>query len=137
MADFDAVSGIEESYLSVGDSGGGLFILDGGVWKLAGINYAVDGEFDTNATTGDHTEFMAALYDKGGLFEGSDISGWNFHDDLLVDIPGRLYASRISSSAPEINNVISLVEVPEPGGAMLVLIATAWLPLRTRSRRHV
>ena len=31
-----------ESHLSVGDSGGAVFLNDNGVWKLAGINYAVD-----------------------------------------------------------------------------------------------
>ena len=136
MADFDAISGIEESYLSVGDSGGGVFILDGGVWKLAGINYAVDGEFDTNATTGDHHEFMAALYDKGGLFEGSDGSGWNYQADMALDIPGRFYASRISASASEINNVISVVGVPEPSGAVLLLMAAGLIPAGRRSRRR-
>ncbi|HEY7091381.1 MAG TPA: hypothetical protein VH518_25010, partial [Tepidisphaeraceae bacterium] len=39
--DFDASGGPNESILSVGDSGGGVFIQSGGVWKLAGINFGV------------------------------------------------------------------------------------------------
>ena len=34
-----------EAHLSSGDSGGGLFILQNGLWRLAGINYAVDDVF--------------------------------------------------------------------------------------------
>ena len=38
-----------EAHLSSGDSGGPVFIDDGGTWKLAGVNYGVDGPSQTAA----------------------------------------------------------------------------------------
>ena len=55
-----------EGALSTGDSGGGVFINDGGKWKLAGINYLVDGPFSLNGVHG--TGFNASVFDKGGLY---------------------------------------------------------------------
>jgi hypothetical protein len=115
--EFNALPGINEAHLSVGDSGGAVFIQDGGVWKLAGINYAVDGAYDTNNTTGDGLEFSGALFDQGGLWAGSDGGGWTFLPNDLVDNPGRFYASRISSSAGAIQ---AITAVPEPAGILLL-----------------
>jgi hypothetical protein len=41
-----------EAALSTGDSAGGVFINDGGKWKLAGINYLVDGPFSLTGANG-------------------------------------------------------------------------------------
>ena len=65
-ATFDASGLPNESHLSVGDSGGGLFLDDGGVWKLAGIHYDVDGPFYIDAS-GDGA-FIAALFDARGFY---------------------------------------------------------------------
>lgn len=130
--EFNALSGVEESFLSSGDSGGGLFIQDGATWKLAGVNYAIDAFFDTNDTTGDNSHFTAALFDKGGLYEGSDAGGWTYNPDLPVDQPIRFYASRISSNAGAIDAVIQTV--PEPGSMGLVATSIALACLR-RGRR--
>ena len=126
-AEFNASGVSEEAFLSVGDSGGGVFILDGGTWKLAGINYATDGFFDTNDIVGDNSHFSGAIFDKGGLYEGSDGGGWTLHADEPADIPANLYASRISTSAGAI-----LAVVPEPAGVLLVMLAAC---LRGRARR--
>lgn len=125
-ADFSAVAGQNEATLSVGDSGGAVFVNDGGVWKLAGINFGVDGLFDTNNMTGDGTEFQAALFDREGFFQGSDGAGWvgPFPDGS----PSSFYAARISTNALEIQNIVG---VPEPGGLLLV-IAGGLLGLRRR-----
>jgi len=40
-------AGRNEAQLSGGDSGGAVYIKDGKFFKLAGINYAVDGPFNT------------------------------------------------------------------------------------------
>jgi len=39
-AEFDVGAGTNEAHLASGDSGGAVFIQEGGVWKLAGINFA-------------------------------------------------------------------------------------------------
>lgn len=118
VADFDAVSGRQESTLSAGDSGGGVFIQVSGQWYLAGLNYGVDGYFDTNNTVGDFQEFDAAMFNKGGYYLGNDSTGWQ----LQSSNPSRLYFSRISDSESLINGIIA-TPVPEPGSALLCLLA--------------
>lgn len=119
-ADFSASGTAEESTLSNGDSGGGLFVNDGGIWKLAGVNYSIDGRFDTNNTVGDSSDFDAALFDRGGLYQGSDSFGWTLVPDLPLDNPSSMYASRISTNSAAI---MSIAVVPEPHSALLVLLA--------------
>ena len=134
VAEFDA-SGpghtTEESTLSEGDSGGGVFVNDGGIWKLAGINYSVDGLFDTNNTTGDGTQFNAALFDRGGLYQGSDGQGWTLIPDVGPDNPSSLYASRISTNAAAIQ---AIAVVPEPHSVILIALAGT-LAMKRRQRR--
>ena len=117
--------------MSAGDSGGGLFALEGGVWKLAGVNYGVDGLFDTNDTENDGSEFMASLFDRGGLYEGMDSSGWTLVSDSSKDKPSNLYFSSIAANADAIKAITAL-PVPEPGGAVLVAIGGLAWGLRRR-----
>lgn len=119
-ANFSAAGSAEEATLSDGDSGGGVFVNDGGIWKLAGVNYSIDGLFDTNNVVGDNSEFSAALFDRGGLYQGSDAFGWSHIPNLPTDNPSSLYASRISTNAAAI---MSITSVPEPHSAILVLLA--------------
>jgi hypothetical protein len=133
VADFDAISSQDEAHLSVGDSGGGSFIFQGGQWQLAGINYAVEGYWDTNNVTGDNSHFGAALFDKGGFYLGSDAGGWTLQTDTVTNKPSKLYISRLSDSSAAINNVINLVNVPEAGSALLILSAGILLLMRRRS----
>jgi hypothetical protein len=127
VAGFDAVSGQQESTLSSGDSGGGVFIQVSGQWFLAGINYGVEGYFDTNDTVGDFNEFDAALFNKNGYYMGDDSSGWQ----LQSNAPSSLYMSRISDSATTINSIIA-TPVPEPGSAVLLLMTALALFQRSR-----
>ncbi len=127
-AQFNAVSGINEATLSSGDSGGGVFIQVAGQWYLAGVNYAVDGLFDTNNTI-DNLEFEAALFDMGGFYVGRDDIGWSFVTNTPVDNPSHMYASRISTSSDAILAVMN--PVPEPGSCVLVLLA-GFVALRRR-----
>ena len=94
----------DESHLSSGDSGGPLFLQDDGAWKLAGINYAVDGNFfNDNMGNG---EFVAALFDMRNYYyrEGDppnyvEITG-------PAPVPSGFYSTRISSKLAWIYSVI-------------------------------
>ncbi len=125
VANFDPMAGQEEFTISVGDSGGGAFINDGGVWYLAGINYGVEnGPYDTDLNHTNGNEFNAALFDRTGYTEFNG-STW-----VPVTGPSSLYLSRVSDSATQINNITG---VPEPGGTLLFLCAALWFMATFRS----
>lgn len=66
--DFSATAGADEGMYSGGDSGSGAFMLDrDGLWKLAGVGYAVEGPYtaDTNSPAR-----YGAFYDTRGLWAG-------------------------------------------------------------------
>lgn len=99
--DFDKPGIPDECHLSTGDSGGGLFVLENGLWRLAGINLSVDGPFRADSMG---TDFMAALFDAGGL-EYSDPPNWVSLPEQSENIPSSFYCSRISASLPWILSV--------------------------------
>ena len=97
VASFDSTGGTNEAYLSAGDSSGAVFIQDGGVWKLAGINYAVQGPFALSSTD---PAFYGAIFDESGLYvDGSFIPNGQCW-------PACFYASRISSRLAWIQSVL-------------------------------
>jgi hypothetical protein len=101
---FDGTGGSNECHLSDGDSSGGVFIQEDGVWKLAGINHGVDGEFSNDV---DGTAFPAALTDLRGLFQqaGPGPADWIFIDDAQP-VPSAFYSTRISANLDWIYSVI-------------------------------
>ena len=98
QCDFNNPGVADECHLSVGESGGGLFVLEDGLWRLAGVHYAVDGPFRTDPL--DNTGFNAALYDAGGLEykqqEAPPI--WTAIPEAPEDVASSFYSSRISAS---------------------------------------
>jgi hypothetical protein len=98
FATFDQNGTSNEAHLSAGDSGGAFFINDNGTWKLAGINYAVDGPY--HFSPGD-SGFVGALFDTRGLYDadGQFISG-------AAPVPSAMYATRISNRLSWIRSVI-------------------------------
>lgn len=102
-----------ECQLSVGDSGGGLFIQESGVWKLAGIHYAVDGPFYDAPTGG--SGFDAALFDMRGYYFDDGIGG-----RTLISGPGPLpsafYSTQISGRLGWILSVTNPVDDPDGDG---------------------
>ncbi|MFP6879686.1 MAG: hypothetical protein VCA34_01970 [Roseibacillus sp.] len=107
VTDFDEAPGTDECSAAAGDSGGALFIKDLGTWKLGGILYAVDGQYDTNTICGDSSGFSAAMFNALGFYIGSDnaeCTGWN--PVTSANDQTRSYASRISSSASVMQAII-------------------------------
>lgn len=100
---FDRGAGSNECHLSLGDSGGAMFIQDEGVWKLAGINRSVDGPF-SNAVAG--TEFSAAMVDGRGLFELVDSTNGELRAGSQP-APSAFYCTRISANMDWISSVIN------------------------------
>ena len=107
---FDSASGPNEAHLSGGDSGGGVFIQEGLSWKLAGINYAVDGSY---SLTGDDAGFSAAVFDESGLFVG-EAGDWVQRAPGPTPLPGAFYATRVSTHASWIYQVTSGNFPPAP-----------------------
>lgn len=101
-AEFNAAGGENEATLAVGDSGGGVFIESGGVWRLAGVNYAVDGPYNTEATG---PGFFGAIFDEGGLFKGG-AGAWQPVPDLPTEQASGFYATRISARLSWIQSVV-------------------------------
>lgn len=147
-ATFDQNGLPDESHLSSGDSGGAVFIQEGGVWKLAGINYAVDGNFYTDASGGG--EFIAALFDAHGFYYSDGANPPTYTQITgTPPVPSGFYATRISSKLAWIYSVIDpggdangngrsnlldyallLNSVPQPGYGMTpVLIENGFLEL--------
>jgi hypothetical protein len=116
-AEFNFGNGMpNEADLSVGDSGGGLFIQDlDGVWRLAGINFSVSGPYYIDANGAG--EFNAALYDQADFFIENAPGTFE-----RANGPGELFATRIS---PRINFIEEVTGVPEPSTNALGLSALA------------
>jgi hypothetical protein len=141
--DFDALGTTYEASLVGGDSGGGVFVKQGNKWKLAGVNYSVDGKFSTSSNGSD--PFDAAIFDRGGLWT----QGIGFQSDQANNLPTASYATRISSRMDWIQGVFNGsvkpgifnpgpggdTPTPEPAGAM-TMIALGSLALRRRMRRN-
>jgi len=122
VADFDAVGGTPyEAHLTTWDSGGGAFLNVNGDWVLAGVNYSVDAYFNTSPT--DTGRFMAALYDMGGYYLGSDSSGWTFQPNTPSDRPSRLYMHRVSEYEAWLDEHIV---IPEPARAAFFAVLAAF-----------
>ena len=117
---FDSSGDYYEGGLSLGDSGGGVFIKDGTTWKLAGLNYGVDYQY--SYTGGSDAGFLASIFDQGGLYIGA-ANNWTLVPDQTSNTPGASYATRISSNLNWIYSVIGQpIAVPEPAGLAMLLV---------------
>lgn len=139
---FDANGTTYEGSLSQGDSGGGVFIKQGNKWKLAGVNYSVDGQFSTNVDGS--SPFDASIFDRGGLWT----QGIGFTADQASNLPTSSYATAISRRMDWIMGVFNGTvapgifnpdptggnPTPEPTSA-ISLIGLGAIVLRRRTRR--
>jgi hypothetical protein len=129
-----------EGALSTGDSGGAVFLYDNNKWKLAGINYLVDGPFSYTGANG--SGFNASVFDKGGLYVGGD-GHWAYNTDTRYNNPGNWYATRVSSRQAWIRSVVGGIStapteltstVPEPATFGALTLAGAATLLRRKRR---
>lgn len=119
--DFDSPGISQECHLSVGDSGGGMFVLENGLWRLAGIHLSVDGPFRVDPLG---EPFNAALVDKGGFEElTGEPPAWVSVPEQVGNQPSRFYSSRISTSLPWI------LGVTQQGGTLAPENFSAWQKL--------
>jgi hypothetical protein len=99
---FTGTLGPNEGFLSGGDSSGAIFIQDDtGVWKLAGINYGIDGPF---ATCAGGAQFYGAIFNEDGLY----VAGYQRPQDGVAR-PARFYASRVSSELCWVQSIVGIV----------------------------
>jgi hypothetical protein len=111
---FAGNAGGDEGTFSSGDSGGGTFILDrDNVWKLAGVNYGVDGPFARSLS---EDPFFAAVHDARGLY-----IGFPGQQQLIPNGPSavatRSFVSRISSSIDWLN---ARIAAPAPADSIVL-----------------
>ena len=132
---FDASRGPDTASVAPGDSGGGVFVLNNGVWKLAGVNNAVDGPYYT-VPPGDPnrngTLITGAMFDQRGLYVGDAPDPV---PDKGVPVPANSYASRVST---EFAWIYSVTGVPEPSSLVMLLggIVSGGLMFRKRLAGH-
>lgn len=90
---FDSPGVPDEAHLSVGDSGGAMFVQEDGLWKLAAINYAVDDLFTGADGSGG---FDAAVFDARGFYTQTGAQTFSL---LAGDtpVPTGFYGSRVAA----------------------------------------
>ena len=125
FANFDQNGLPNECHLSSGDSGGAAFIQDGADWKLAGINYAVDGPFylDVAGNNG----FFAALFDASGFYALDEDN----HYTLITGpspVPTALYPTRISTKLPWICKIVAEPRAGLEAGYLTLTYTKVTLP---------
>lgn len=100
-APFDNNAGPNEAHLSVGDSGGAVFVFNPATsrWELAGINLGVDGSFSTSSSG--TNPFNAAMFDTTGLFTQSASVPWDSAPN-----PSAFYSTEIAAHRRFVESVI-------------------------------
>ena len=106
--DWDAGAGDEECMLADKDSGGGVFIQDNGVWKLAGINWLVGPATSYSFNSDGSAPFNATILDFSGDSPLYIENGGSWVDtDSLGITKSSFYSSRISSRYSWITNNVT------------------------------
>ncbi len=97
ISHFSNRGGSDLATFAVGDSGGGSFLRDtDGAWKLAGVNYGVEAQFNSS-TNG--AGFYATLFDRRGFYTfDEDLQAWTIDPDKINEPRTELYMTRISSN---------------------------------------
>jgi hypothetical protein len=137
VANFEANSGpngnplANEASLSAGDSGGGVFVKQNGVWSLAGINYGVTSPYSYSKDGSNG--FDADIFNAGtGLYtDVSDTSTPDYEDNSG---PGYWVATEIAGRLSFVDGVLG---IPEPSSVAVCALGVAgMLVYWARSRRR-
>ena len=100
-APFDNNAGPNEAHLSVGDSGGAVFVFNMTTnrWELAGINLGVDGSFSTSSSG--TNPFNAAMFDTTGLYVDGGAGSW-----VAAPNPSAFYSTEIAAHRRFVESII-------------------------------
>ena len=104
-ANFDAPGVPSEAHFTVGDSGGGGFILEDGLWKLASTNYAVDDVYTEPKAS---SQLVAPIFDARGYYTRIAQADLPASFVLLTGeqpVPTAFYCTRVSPSLSWIQSV--------------------------------
>jgi hypothetical protein len=120
-ARFDEGAGDDEATVTGGDSGSGLFIRDqAGVWKLAGVGFAVESQFNT-VPEGDG--FSASLFDRRGFYQRDSGGLWQRVPNSATPGTGLFY-TRVSTYAAQVEAVLAASAGP-PAESVPRLLSSA------------
>lgn len=113
-ATFDRNGLANEAGLASCDSGGGMFLRQGKVWKLAAVNFGAGGQFKK---TEDDETFFANMLDVGGFFvetteDDPQEKIYEFFEDQDEDIPTNIWGTRLSYRLDWIHETIDTF--PDP-----------------------
>ncbi|MBC8136485.1 MAG: hypothetical protein H8F28_11410 [Fibrella sp.] len=124
--------GDDEAIVYTGDSGGGVFIEEAGEWRLAGIVFAVDAAYPTQAS---NQLLLGAIFDARNLWTDEPVdpafpNGPKKRVQITGDnpIPYGSYSSRISQYRSNIDTItkqtagLGPIAVPESGTGQLALL---------------
>ncbi len=114
LAGFDspAAGGVaNEAHLSVGDSGGAVFILEDGLWKLAAINLGVD---ELYTAPDNATQFVAAIFDARGYYTKDESGSFVQIPAAGPPVPTSFYSTRIAARLAWIQGVTGAVPATLP-----------------------
>ena len=116
QATFDSNGLVHEAHLSVGDSGGGVFILENGLWCLAGINYGVDEIFTAPDSS---SGLIAAIFDATGYYvQRTSPSGTTYPqippNPDGSNVPTSFYSTQVSARMSWIAGVLKSNSSPLP-----------------------
>jgi len=101
VAWFTDDAGDDEATVSVGDSGGGVFLQESpGVWKLAGVVSAVQASFKSAP---DASPFNAAVFDRRPFLEEESPGVWEYDPDRFQQPGTRWLATRVSAYSEWLN----------------------------------
>lgn len=105
VAWFTNDAGDDEATVSVGDSGGGVFLQDpSGEWKLAGVMSAVQASFKTAP---DASPFNAAIFDRRPFLEEVSPGVWEYDPDRFQQPGTRWLATRVSAYSEWLNTQLA------------------------------